>query len=58
MPYQQSAMMAKELSRVGVENELITITDGPHGFDGQMDAPQVRGVFGIVLQFLKQHLAA
>ena len=58
VPYQQSVMMAKELTRVGVENKLITITDGPHGFDGQMDAPQVKSAFEVVLRFLEQHLAA
>lgn len=58
VPYQQSVTMAEELTRVGVENRLITIADGPHGFDQQMDAPQVKSAFEIVARFLETHLAA
>ena len=58
VPYPQSVMMAKELTRVGIENRLVTIADAPHGFDGQMDDPQVTAAFQVVLQFLEEHLAA
>lgn len=56
VPYQQSQMMAKELTRVAVENELISIPDGCHVFDRDMDAHQVKDVFRTVLAFLKKHI--
>jgi len=34
VPYELSAMMAKELSRKGVEHELITVEDAGHGLAG------------------------
>jgi len=34
VPYEQSEMRAKELARVGVEHELITIKDAGHGLAG------------------------
>jgi acetyl esterase/lipase len=58
VPYPQSVLMAQELSRQGIEHELITIRDGPHGFDGDLNAPQVREAFDAVLAFLTRHLAA
>jgi acetyl esterase/lipase len=58
VPYQQSVLMAQELSRQGIENKLITIRDGPHGFDGDPGAPQVREAFDAVLGFLARHLGA
>jgi acetyl esterase/lipase len=33
VPYAQSAEMAAALERAGVTHELVTIPDGPHGFD-------------------------
>jgi acetyl esterase/lipase len=58
VPYQQSAIMAEELSRQGIENELVTIRDGPHGFDADLGRPQVRAAFDAVLAFLTKHLRA
>ena len=57
VPYQQSVIMAEELSQQGIENELITIRDGPHGFDADLSQPQVRAAFDAVLAFLAKHLA-
>jgi acetyl esterase/lipase len=34
VPYQQSVDMAAALKAAGVDHGLITIEDGPHGFDG------------------------
>ena len=56
VPYDQSLMMANELTRVGVEHELITIKNGGHGFDGDFRDPQVVAAFSRVLAFLKKHL--
>jgi acetyl esterase/lipase len=54
--YEQSVTMADELSRQGVEHTLITIRDGPHGFDWNADDPQVVRAFDAVLAFLEKHL--
>jgi acetyl esterase/lipase len=56
VPYEQSVLMAAELSRQGIEHTLITIRDGPHGFDGNTDDPQVKQAFDAVLAFLGKHL--
>jgi dienelactone hydrolase len=48
--------MAGALSRAGVENELITIRGGPHGFDGNLDDSQAQAAFKRVLAFLQEHL--
>ena len=57
VPYEQSATMASALAAAGVDSELITIPGGGHGFDAQMDKPEVSGAFTSVLRFLEQHLA-
>ena len=56
VPYQQSVMMAKELTAKGVENELITIEGGGHGLGGVKPAV-IDDVHERVLAFLKKHLA-
>jgi acetyl esterase/lipase len=56
VPYEQSVMMAKELARNNVENELVTIPGGGHGFDEDMDKPVVRKAFAKSLTFLNRHL--
>jgi acetyl esterase/lipase len=56
VPYEQSVTMAAELARQGVEHRLITIHDGPHGFDWNADDPQVERAFDAVLAFLGKHL--
>ena len=38
VPYEQSAMMAKELKHKGVEHELITVQDAGHGLAGAKPA--------------------
>jgi len=52
VPYQQSVLMAAELARQNIEHELITMPGHAHGFDGQMQAPAVKGAFDKVLTFL------
>ncbi|MBN1352183.1 alpha/beta hydrolase [candidate division KSB1 bacterium] len=56
VPYQQSVQMAEALSRAGVENQLITIENGPHGFDGHFDDLQVQSAFAAIESFLRRHL--
>jgi acetyl esterase/lipase len=55
VPYQQSVLMAEEFSRHNVEYELITMDNGGHGFDGEMDDPKVKAAFSKVLAFLNTH---
>lgn len=56
VPYQQSVMMAKELERQGVENQLLTLPGGGHGFDEDMDKAAVQEAFGKALAFFDKHL--
>jgi acetyl esterase/lipase len=56
VPYQQSIMMAKALDRFGVENHLITIPGGRHGFDEDIDNPIVQYALDAVISFLESHL--
>src|SRR5260370_42693448 len=55
VPYEQSAEMAKELERKGVEHELVTIPGGGHGLarvgPGIITRTQER-----VLAFLNQYM--
>lgn len=57
VPYEQSQQMAAALTGKGIENRLITIPGGGHGFDGDGKNPQVQQVFEEVVQFLQAHLA-
>jgi acetyl esterase/lipase len=56
VPFEQSEEMARELKRQGVECEFIRIANGPHGFDSNLDDPQVSEAFDRILDFLKVHL--
>jgi len=53
VPYQQSVLMAEALSRAGVPHELITLPNGPHGFD-EGDTPAANAAFERVLVFLRE----
>jgi acetyl esterase/lipase len=55
VPYELSAMMAKELSRKNVEHELITVEDAGHGLAGAKPAV-VAEIRDRVLAFLDKHL--
>jgi acetyl esterase/lipase len=55
VPYEQSALMARELAGAGVEHELLTIPGGGHGFDSRMEDPTVARAFEGVLAFLERH---
>ncbi len=55
VPYEQSVMMAEALAGAGVEHELVTITGGGHGFDGEGDEV-AREAMGRVIAFLGRTL--
>jgi acetyl esterase/lipase len=57
VPYEQSVLVAQALERAGVEHTLITIPGGPHGFDGDVEEPQVQDAFAAVMATLARHLA-
>jgi len=54
-PYEQSVLMASALQAAGVAHALITIANGDHGFDQQMNLPEVANAFGRVRAFLRRH---
>jgi len=56
VPFEQSLLMSEALSEAGVYNKLITIPNGKHSFDNDMDAPVVIDAFDQVLKFLKETL--
>lgn len=55
VPYEQSAEMAKELARKGVEHELITVKDAGHGLAGAKPTVLVE-THERVLAFLNKHI--
>ncbi len=56
VPYQQSVLMDKGLSRHQVRHELITMHGRGHGFDDEMDNRMIKDVFNKVLAFLDKHI--
>ena len=56
VPYQQSVLMAEELTGVGIENELIIIEGGGHGFEG-LDDPNAPYGWKKVKAFLRDRLS-
>ena len=56
VPFEQSALMAKELARQGVQHEFIAMPGRGHGFDGAMSDPAIATTFDRVLTFLYKQL--
>jgi len=54
VPYEQSRRMAEALSQRHIEHELVTVENGCHGFDSDMDAPATKACFEKTLTFLKR----
>lgn len=55
VPYEQSAMMARQLKEHGVQHRLITIPDGEHGLGGG-DPDRIDQAYRSAVEFVKQHL--
>jgi acetyl esterase/lipase len=55
VPYEQSALMAKELAAKGVEHELMTVKDAGHGLAGSKAAVAAQ-THDRVLEFLKKYM--
>jgi dipeptidyl aminopeptidase/acylaminoacyl peptidase len=47
--------MDKELTKQGVEHELVTVSGGGHGLSGT-EAKVVDATYDRAIEFLKQHL--
>jgi acetyl esterase/lipase len=56
VPFEQSALMAKELERHGVRHEFIRMAGRGHGFDGAMWDPVITATFDRILTFLEKQL--
>lgn len=56
VPFEQSALMAKELERKGIEHEFIAMPGKGHSFDTDMSDPTIAATFDRVLTFLRRRL--
>jgi len=56
VPHEQSVLMQRALSRHAVEYELITVPNGPHGFDFLASNSEFAVITEKVLAFLYKHL--
>jgi dipeptidyl aminopeptidase/acylaminoacyl peptidase len=55
VPLQQSEVMKAKLDELGVENELVVIKKGGHGFGGA-DQQEVGAAYGKAMTWLAAHL--
>ncbi|WP_303447508.1 alpha/beta hydrolase [Oceanobacillus profundus] len=56
VPHEESVNMSRALEDAGITNKLITIPNGKHQFDKEMNDPNVKDAFHQVIQFLKENL--
>ena len=56
VPYEQSVMMASELEKNNVEYEFVTLQGEMHGFDKDMEKPEIYEAFVKALKFFDKHL--
>jgi predicted GNAT family acetyltransferase len=49
--------MTKELESHHIQHEFVSMSDRGHGFDREMQAPDVAAAFDRVMAFLKKYLA-
>lgn len=54
VPYEESVQMQQALSKHAIPNKLITIPNGKHQFDENMQDTAVKNAFEEVLRFLKE----
>jgi dipeptidyl aminopeptidase/acylaminoacyl peptidase len=55
VPYELSAAMAKELARLKVNHELVTVTDAGHGLSG-IDRKRVDEAYEQAIVFMRRYL--
>lgn len=58
VPYEQSTLMAEKLRDTGIKHELVTVENGIHGFDEDMESRASKQVFEKVISFLKYHIGS
>lgn len=56
VPYEQSAMMERELKKHSIEHRLITLSGGEHGLAGA-DPKAIQNAYADAAKFLRKHLA-
>jgi len=56
VPHAQSVIMAQALTKLGVNNKLITLKGKGHAFDYDMNDVNVQAAFVQVINFLKEYL--
>jgi dipeptidyl aminopeptidase/acylaminoacyl peptidase len=59
VPFEQSALMADELDRQGVDSQLITMVNRGHGFEkagAGLQDPETAAAFDQILAFLSKRL--
>lgn len=56
VPYEESVNMSKALTKFGVKNQLITIPNGEHIFDQNMQNPDAIQAVNQVITFLQENL--
>ena len=57
VPYEESAMMAERLERLGVSSELVSIEGGEHGLDGG-DPREIERAYRRMRSFIAECLGA
>ena len=55
VPYEQSVMMAEQLSKYNVAHRLMTLAGAEHGF-GDIDEAKFEAMLDSIIKFLDQHL--
>jgi dipeptidyl aminopeptidase/acylaminoacyl peptidase len=55
VPYSESAAMDKELARLAVPHELVTVEGAGHGLSG-VDRSEVDAAYARSLEFIRKHL--
>ncbi len=56
VPYEQSVHMNQQLCSHGIDSKLITIKDGKHAFDYEIDTPEALKAIESTIEFIKKHL--
>jgi acetyl esterase/lipase len=56
VPWQQAVEMGEALDAVGVENEVLIVEGGQHGFDAFLNSPESRQALQALTAFVERHL--
>lgn len=56
VPWQQAVEMGAALDAVGVENQVLIVEGGQHGFDAFLGSPESRAALDALTPFVRRHL--